>query len=193
MKLLRRALESERLGVLFSTAMTLALRPGEAIGLRWADVDFKAGTLRIEQTIQHVGGEYLVLPPKTDQARRTIVLPTPLLAELQLHRNEQRLERIGAREWTTSGLVFTNTRGTALNEPSVNRTLGRILERAGLPRLTFYELRHTGATAMLSLGVPLEQVQDLLGHTDIATTRIYAQVTEPLRREAAAKLEGSFL
>ena len=93
------------------------------------------------------------------------------------------------RPWADSGLVFTNQTGGPLYGPHLTRHLRRILNGAGLPRVTFRELRHTGATALLAMGAELTVIQDLLGHTSIAMTRRYAQVVEPLKREAADRMD----
>lgn len=82
--------------------------------------------------------------------------------------------------------------GGPLHEPYVNRHLRVVLERAGLPRVTLYQLRHTGATVMLALGVPLEQIQEVMGHTSINTTRRYAALGDSLRTATADKM-GAWL
>lgn len=110
-------------------------------------------------------------------------------------------------DWEDQGLVFTNTTGGPLNEPYANRRLRTILDRcshccrgpkaehsghvhhAALPRVVFRELRHTGATLLLASGKPFEIVQELMGHTSITTTRRYARVIEPMRRDAAEAMD----
>ena len=194
------ALGGERLGTLFAVTLLLALRPSEAIGLRWQDVDFDARTVTIAQTVQREGGEYVALRPKTDRSARTMPLAVEVAALLRLHRVAQ-LEEVGRCE-----LVFTNRNGAPVHSPQANRRLSVILERAGLPHLAFEELRHTGATLLLARGHPLEVVQEWLGHTSILTTRRYAafllataeraaggkaaQVTPERMREAAHTIDG---
>ena len=184
-------LQHERLGALFSVSMLLALRPSEAIGLRWEDVDLEAGELHIRQSIQHEQG-YAVRQLKTESSARTIAIPEAVAELLRRHRLTQLEARVSTSGWLDSGLVFTNTHGGPVYEAAANRTLRRVLDAAGLPRVKFYELRHTGATAMLALGVPLEQIQETLGHTTINTTRRYAKLLEPARRDAAARVNAFF-
>lgn len=181
-------LELERLGAMFTFAMALALRPSEAIGVRWEDVDFDSGEVQIRQGIQYVEGKFYATALKTDDSERVIPLPEAIVALLRRHRKSQLEERMAATRWTESGLVFTNTRGTAVYEPQANRELKRILDHAGLPKIVFYQLRHTGATLLRSKGVDLDQLQELMGHTTIYTTRRYAQVLQPARRSAAGKM-----
>lgn len=198
------ALDKERLGPLFKVALGLALRPSEAIGLRWEDVDFDARLIRVEQGIQLIDGTYHVLRPKTEGSRRTIPFPVEIGEILREQRVAQLEERMQAVRWEDSGLVFTNRHGGPVYPPYPNRRLRRILQDLGLERVTFRELRHTGATLLLAMGAELAAIQDLLGHTSINTTRRYAQVVEPLKRdatdrmgtlfrEAAAALDGASL
>ena len=189
----RAALEGDRLGILYRIAMRLALRPSEVIGLRWVDVDLDGALLKVEQNVQRFDGfeefegGYSVLEPKTGLSRRTIPLTDNLIASLRVHRKNQLEERMAARRWDDSGLVFTNARGGPLNESYVNKRLKKRLEEASLPCVTFQQLRHTGATLMLSLGAELAAIQELLGHTSINTTRRYAKVIEPLKRDAVER------
>ena len=183
-------LETERLGPLFSVAMCMALRPSEAIGLRWADVDLDRRDIRIEQRIPYKDGEYDVRVPKTELCRRALPLPSAMVSVLQRHRIRQLEERVAAsREWVDSGLVFTNLTGGPVYAAYVNRKLQRILEREGPPRIVSEQLRHTGATLLLALGESIEVVQEFLGHTSINTTRRYARVIEPLKRRAADRMD----
>lgn len=178
------ALDRERLGPLFKVALGLALRPSEAIGLRWEDVDFDTRVIRVEQGIQLIDGTYQVRRPKTERSRRAIPFPIEIGEILREQKVSQLEERVQALRWDDSGLVFTNRHGGPVYPPYPNRRLQRILQDLGLKRVTFQELRHTGATLLLAMGAELAAIQDLLGHTSINTTRRYAQVVEPLKRDA---------
>ena len=184
------ALEPERMGALYVVTTSLALRPSEALGLRWEDVDLDGGAVHIGHTIQYVDGRYHEGAGKTDESRATVALPDFLRAALSQHRQKQLVERMAADRWDDPALVFTNMTGGPLHEPYVRKRLYIILERAGLPRVAYKELRHTGATLMLAAGVPLEQVRETLRHTNVATTERYAQVTPALMRDAAAKMDA---
>ena len=182
-------LDGERLGPFYVTAMTLALRPGEAAGLRWEDVDFDERRVAIVQTVQYSDGSYHVRPTKTQQAR-TIPLPDVTARALETQRLNQVWEMGDEPAWVDSGLVFTNTTGGPLHVPYARRRLQELCARAGLPRVTVYQLRHTGATLLLSLGVPLEQIQQIMGHSTMMMTRQYVQVSEELQRESLGRLDA---
>lgn len=190
----RAAIDGDRLGPLYRLAMRLALRPSEALGLRWVDIDFESRTLTIAQNVQRFDrfegfpGGYAVLDPRPLRVGARFPLSDDLVELLREQRVAQLEERVGASHWEDSGLVFTNLRGTALNGSYVNSHLKRLLALAGLPVITFQELRHTGATAMLALGAELAAIQELLGHTTIHMTRRYAGVVEPLKRDAVERV-----
>src|SRR5258708_15394665 len=69
------SIRGHRLEALFSVALALGLRQGEALGLRWQDVDFTASTLRVSHQLQRVAGKLTLVPPKTARSRRTLVIP----------------------------------------------------------------------------------------------------------------------
>ena len=88
--------------------------------------------------------------------------------------------------------MFTNQRGGQLHPPYALRRMQKVLKDASLPHLTLYRLRHTGATLLLSLGVPLDQIREIMGHSTVQMTLGYAQVSEALQREVMAKLDAFF-
>jgi len=100
--------EAHRLGALFSVALACGLRLGEAIGLRWDDVNLTSGEIQIRQQLQRVGKRLILQDLKTEKSRRTLALPRVCLEALRDHRKCQREERLKAgAAWTDSGLVFT--------------------------------------------------------------------------------------
>ncbi len=135
-----------------------------------------------------------VLSPKTDRSRRTISFPPEIAQVFRRQRVQQLEERLTAgAAWEDSGLVFTNEAGGPLYGPHVTRHLHRVLKRAGLPRIRFHDLRHTAASLLLAMGVPMAVIQKTLRHASITTTaNLYAHVMPELQREAAAKM-GEFL
>jgi integrase len=83
-----------RLEALYSVARAVGLRRGEALGLRWQDVDLDKRTLTVIQTVQRVNGKLQFLEPKTQRSRRTINIPETVAAALRLHRKRQSEERL---------------------------------------------------------------------------------------------------
>ena len=89
------------------------------------------------------------------------------------------------------GLVFPNEIGRPIERGNlVRRSFQPILDRAGLPRIRFHDLRHTAATLLLSEGTHPKVVQERLGHSTIGVTLdVYSHVLPHMQREAAAKLD----
>jgi integrase len=99
---------------------------------------------------------------------------------LSEHRRAQKVERLAADTWADTRLVFATRVGTPLSASNVRRGLDRITAEAGLPGVTPNELRHTAASNLSAAGVPIEQVADVLGHTDTATLmEVYRHAARP--------------
>ena len=177
----------DRLEALYWVALSLGLRQGEALALRWADVDLETGRLTVAGTLSRVSGQGLVrTSPKTNRAR-VVVLSEPCAAALRAHRRRQLEDRLVAgSEWEETGYVFTTETGRALDARNVTRRWHRAREQAGLPALHFHDLRHSAATLLLEQGVPITTISKQLGHASITiTSDVYAHVTEGLQRESA--------
>lgn len=201
------ALDGERQGAFYRVCLALALRPSEAIGLRWSDIDWKARTVTIERAALREGKVVHLRPTKTRQTR-TIAVPAPLLETLRAHRSALADRGKRAAEWARPDLVFANRAGDYLDQHSVLKQLRVILaridaERADqlgrplrpeerMPRISAYQLRHTGATLLLAMGVPPHEIQAVLGHASLTTTMRYARLTQEARRNPADRM-GEFL
>src|SRR5262249_16095292 len=121
----------------------------------------------------------------------TITLPSITVSALYAHSARQEQERLLAgAAWKDTGYVFTTTIGTPLDARNVIRTFGRILRRAGLPKIRFHDLRHSAATLLLAQGVSPGYVKDLLGHSSVAfTIQTYGHVLASAQKEVAAKMD----
>jgi integrase len=167
------AASGDRFEALYVVSLTVGLRMGEALGLRWSDIDFDAKTLRVSRQLQRIrdGGGLVFSEPK-NASRRTVDLPQRAVEALRSHRKRQVEEqlRVGAR-WADNGLVFVTTIGTPVDAQNiVNRHFKPLLRRAGLPGIRWHDLRHTCATLLLSRGTHPKLVQHLLGHASIQLT-----------------------
>ena len=185
------AARGDRLEALYRVALTLGLRLGEVLGLRWVDVDLAAGTLRVTQTVQRIGGQLVFGEPKTRRSRRTLPLPTMLKQSLADHRERQcaARERAGGA-WSGSGLVFTTRLGTPLEPRNVVRSFKALLRRAGLPDIRFHDLRHTCASLLVATGHHPRVVMETLGHSQIGITMdIYAHVYAGALRAVAETMD----
>ena len=194
------AAKGERLEALYSVTLALGLRQGEALALRWCDIDFVSRTLAVRQSLERIGGKRYGQPgklqfvePKTDRSRRTIAIPDSLVRALKAHRVSQAEERlISGSDWQDFGLIFCTTRGTPIEPSSSLQDFKRVLVKAGLPRsIRFHDLRHSAASLLLAQGVPLRSIMELLGHSTIGVTaNTYAHVLPSAMREMADKMDA---
>ena len=88
------AAKGDRLEALYATALAIGLRQGEALGLRWQDVDLEAGTLRVEHGLQRIAGKVQLIPTKSARSRRTVVMPGMVADALRAHRTRQLQDRL---------------------------------------------------------------------------------------------------
>ena len=190
MRLLEHAL-GQRLQPLLVILGTAGLRIGEALGLRWRDVDLNAGRLVVRQALQRRRGAGLVfVEPKTARSRRTVHLAAigiGALLEQSLWQSQQSQQWAN---WKESGLVFTSLSGGPLEPGVVNETLSRLLLEAELPHVRVHDLRRTKASTVLEAGVHPKLVQDLLGHRTIAVPLdTYSHVIPALHGQAVRELQ----
>ncbi len=183
------------LGALWRLALFTQLRPGELIGLRWADLDLDAGTLYVAatRTIDEDGKVTLGDSPKTPDSARPIPLPGATVLALRRHRarqNELRLRHPLGTEWNSLGLVFPSPRGRLYNHQTLTRRLDALCEWAAVRRLTPHGLRHTGATWLARRGVDPATISARLGHSSVAfTMNTYVHPNDDDQRDAGERLE----
>jgi integrase len=131
-----------------NVALALGLREGEALALRWSDVDMDNATLTVRRTVGRVPKIGLIFgEPKSRRSRRTLSLPSVVIDALKTQRRRQLELRMSAgREWQEHGLVFTTPIGTAIDDANLRREFYALLKTAGLPRRGFHSLRHSCAS-----------------------------------------------
>ena len=185
------AVKGNRLEALYSVALTMGLRQGEALGLRWQDVDLDLGYLRVSKQLQRIDGKAQLVEPKTRRSRRTIAMPASIVYALRGHHSRQQIEKAEAKEhWSENGLVFATPHGKPLDPTRISKQFHLHLAQAGLPQRRFHDLRHSCATLLLVQGVSPRVVMDVLGHSQIALTmNTYSHVIPELRREAADRMD----
>ncbi|MEW6424324.1 MAG: tyrosine-type recombinase/integrase [Bacillota bacterium] len=119
-------------------------------------------------------------------------MPTPenIIWELVKHQIRQQEERdFFSKEYRDNGLVFCSENGGQLDPRAFTRRYERLLKKAGIPKTSFHNLRHTFATLLLEAGEEMKTVQELLRHARLnITADIYTTVTEKLKKKASAKI-----
>ncbi|WP_225441574.1 site-specific integrase [Lactiplantibacillus pentosus] len=183
------------------------LRMGEDMALRWSRIDFKNRTVNIDVTriynsethVNAVGMKDLMFDtPKTKKSIRKIPMTDRVYAALKDLLKKQRSERniieLKYNPDIISDLVFIKPKGRLngypISQTGVEVAMARISERAGLPHLNVHGCRHTYGVRLRESGVSLEDIKDLMGHSDLGTTRIYAEITPKVKDQAVSKLNN---
>ena len=162
------------------------VRIGEALALRWKDVDLNAATATINR------GSLNDSTTKTAAGVRTVPLVPDVVNALKAQQRRQREARMkmGVGWQDTEGLVFTTGDGTPVDAHNARRTLRAALKAAGLPQdRPWHTMRHSLATRLLNRGVPMPVVSQIIGHASIRTTvDIYGHAEPAISAEALAKV-----
>jgi integrase len=189
------ATKDDRFHALWIVLATTGVRLGEALGLRWDDVDLASGRMMVKRALQRQRGNGLVfVEPKTGRSRRTIHLAQGAIAALGRHKGRQAEERLAnGPEWQEHGLVFATIIGRPVEGGQANWRFHKALRGAGLPDIRVHDLRHTAASILLTRGVHPKIVQEMLGHSTITLTLdTYSHVAPTLHGEVAVKMEALF-
>ncbi|MBQ4180297.1 MAG: site-specific integrase, partial [Ruminococcus sp.] len=164
--------------------LATGMRRGEICALKWSDLDFETGALRIQRQAYHVDHGVVISEPKTKQSCRSIILPPSVLNVLRQYR-----ETVDS-EWMFPSPV---KEGEPLNPNGVYRKMVKILDRAQCKRVRFHDLRHTFATTALEHGMDIKTLSAIIGHVSSATTLdIYSHITDDMQANAANKIEKRF-
>ena len=196
--------------------LNTGIRRGELLGLRWRDIDLKAGTISINQSLVRVNGGLKFQEPKTKLSKRTIGISSAVIEELKRHRKKQsdQMKEAGDSYNSKDNLVICNELGQPICPRAFIRHFERVIDRynrridekakkenlkdadklkAKIPKINFHGLRHTFATLCLEQGTDPRTIQEALGHHKVAfTLDIYSGVTNKMRQEATEKI-GSLL
>ena len=185
---------THRLSALWAVALGVGLRRGEALGLKWSDVDLDRGRLTVRRSLQRVDGKLMLHQTKTSTSERTIPLPQPLIRALREHRQRQLEERFTAgAAWEDHNLIFCTAQGRPIEPRNINRAFTALLPKANLRSIRLHDLRHSCATLLFTQGVEAATVQRILGHSSITvTTSTYVDVIEQVQHDALSRLDVLF-
>ncbi len=210
-------IQGDRLEALLTAAVSLGLRQGETLGLRWPDINLETGKLRVRYALQRVTPrkkgkldaepkprtEIHLVEPKTKKSRRTIDLPQVTRSALAAHRMRQDQERhLAGSRWKVpmvhcegryepvEDFVFTSSVGTPLDGCNVTKWFQKLLKNAKLPHHRFHDLRHTAATLLAVQGVHPKTIQSVLGWDQAAMMDRYGHFVDEMRKAAADGMDA---
>ncbi|NLF78727.1 MAG: site-specific integrase [Chloroflexi bacterium] len=166
-----KAVQDDRLGVLWQVMGTTGLRRGEALGLRWDDVDLEHGTLRVRDTRTSVGYEVHEGGPKSEAGKRLVPMLPATTAALKAWKARQNAERLAwGAGWQDTGHVFTRENGEPWHPDRISKLFARAVADAKVPRMRLHDLRHGFATYHIANGTQAKHLQKLMGHSRIGVT-----------------------
>ena len=181
------AAAGERLGHMLTLCLLLGLRPGEASVLTWAHAhtDGDRPTITIAASLRRTPvGDLILVAPQTPTSRRTLEIPTPVVAALNAQRALQHTDahHAGTAWQNAHDLVFTTEVGTPLDPSNVRRAYTRNARAAAINHLHPHMLRHAAASLLSAAGIPPEDISDTLGHRSVSITAdIYRYPIAPTR------------
>ena len=188
------AAEDSRYHDLFELIARTGMRRGEALALKWRDVDFKRRDLRIRGTLSRVNGSLTVTEPKTTRSRRSLALSPAVEIVLKRIQQEQTARRAELGPlWHSTGFVFTTMDGQPVDPRNALRAFRSAANAAGLPESTnIHTLRHSAASMMIDNGTHLKVVSDVLGHSSISITAdVYGHLFPTQVRDAMDALSDA--
>jgi integrase len=173
-------------------AVSTGVRRGELLGLRWSDIDLKAATLTVNQSLERIKGKHVFKSPKTQKSRRTISLPSETLKALREHYTSQLEERLklGLGK-DPRGLVFARTDGQPMDADTLSKTFRRLVRVANVTPITLHGLRQTHVSHLLMDGAHVKVVSERAGHADVTTTlNVYAAYIPNMQADVALRVDA---
>lgn len=184
--------ESTFLHARLHVALLLGLRQGEALGLRWNDINLQDCTVHVHSQIQKINGKRTFTDLKTDSSHRTIMFGDATTRALLAHREiVEDMCKSAGESWHEMDLVFPNRSGEPIQSKWDYQRWIVALEKCGIARRNLHNARHTAGTLLYSSGVDIETIRRILGHSSIAlTSRTYVHSAEEPLRKAAVSLDA---
>lgn len=168
---------------IFLIAILTGMRKGEVLALQWGDVDWNSDTIYVRRSLRfkmrkNIDTEdrrWWFDSPKTKYSTRAIIMSPHLKEALENHRFNQTVEFAqkdkGKKPLNADELIFTNDAGCPVDPDNIiKRKFHPALERAGLRKIRFHDLRHTFASLLIDQGENIKFIQSQLGHASIQTT-----------------------
>lgn len=161
------------------------LRRGEVLGLKWDAIDFERGTITIKRTLTTavIDGKETIIEQnsaKTKSSMRTMPLVGSFRQYFEEVKAAQELNKKvcgNSYNYDYDGFVFVDEMGERMKPEYLTSAFPAFIQKHGMPKMRFHDLRHSCASLLLANGVPLKQIQDWLGHSDFSTTaNIYAHL-----------------
>lgn len=190
--------KNTQLEFLVKMASFYGLRRSEIVGLRWQAIDFDCKTITIEHTINVLHGGHLVAKDRTKNksSRRTL----PLIPEFEellrcMKQNQEDYRRLCKSSYCKDfkDYVYVNSLGKLISPDYITRKFHDVIQKYGLRKIRFHDLRHTCASLLLANGVDMKEIQEWLGHSNYSTTaNIYTHLDYSSKVSSANTMQKLF-
>ena len=179
--------ESPKYRALLFSSLLSGLRRAEVVALTWDDIDFENQCIRVNKSAYKLPKKPQDLKfTKSSYSNRIVFFSDSLASILIEWRTAQNIEKQKAgRSWNEHNFVFTDLKGNMMSIYSPTRIFSQVQKKYGLRHLKFHGLRHTCASLLIAQGIDIETVKDILGHSDIETTKIYLHAYDDKKKNAA--------
>ncbi len=176
---------------LFHLLIFTGARKGELLALSWDDIDFVAGSIRLNKTLFHTDKKFIIQTSKTNESNRLISLDINTLSLLKKWRRGQREANLAIPlHIHQNNMVFTREDGSPLRLAYLNEKLDTLIKKHNLHRINIHGFRHSHASLLFEAGASIKEVQERLGHSDIQMTmNIYTHVTDTVKEQTAQKFQ----
>lgn len=175
----------------FTTLAHTGMRIGELSALQWSDIDFEHKTISINKNLlQLKNKEYKITTPKTAKSIRTIHMTDKLLTKLKAWQHQQKVSRIlNADKYVDNAFVFAESDGSPIFNYYAYNKCREIAKKIDVGNIHPHSFRHTHTSLLAEAGIPLEVIQNRLGHSNDKITReIYLHITDKQKHSALNKL-----
>ncbi len=169
--------------IVYHLALYTGMRKGEILGLKWSDIDFMSNKIRVMRSYSKTGFS----DGKTASARRVIDIDDTTVDKLITHKKVISANKLKCGKDYNSklDLVICRADGNPVDVRNVNRRFDKFVERSKVNRIRFHDMRHTHATLMLKMGIPVKVVSERLGHSKIEMTlNTYTHLLPSMQMEA---------
>lgn len=167
------------------------LRKSEALGLRWSDIDFEAGTLTVQNTVTRMRTLIEHEQTKSAASRRVLYLMSDTVTYLERLRRQQEENRQFLGEgYVISDHICVWPDGRPVSPDYVSQHFKKVLAENNLQPIRFHDLRHTAGSLLMNNGASVKQVQEFLGHEKASTTLdIYTHIDAKAKQRTALSME----
>ena len=189
------AIEDKPMRNAFAACLFLGTREGELLGLSWKSIDFKKGTVHIEQQLQKIDGVYTIIPYAKYEKTRLIKPPAIFFEYLRDEQMRQFKNQLAAGDtWNNpDNLVFTNELGGHYAISTFYKKYKEVVASIGRPDARPHDLRHTAGTVAIAGGADVKSVQGFLGHATASfTLDTYAHVSEMMMNDTSERMQNYY-